>query len=62
MVKTVGVKGVGHHHTKKPVPAKVFLGLLHKTWFDLAKWLSIAGASVAAIITAAAAAYKLIHG
>lgn len=44
--------------TKKP--PKKFWGVQVSTWYGIAKWLSIAGASIAALVTAVASAYKMI--
>lgn len=39
-----------------------FLGVRTKVWWGIAKWLSIGGTGLAAVITAGATAWKLIHG
>ena len=45
---------------KKQVPT--FWGVRVSTWYGIAKWISIAGVGLAAIIGAFATLYKAIYG
>lgn len=44
-----------------PPPPRRFLGIRVRVWFGMAKWFSIAGAGLAALISAIAGAVKVFH-